>query len=407
VLAPPWIPIPPPGYGGIEAVLDLLCEALVARGHEVTLFAAPGSHSMARVYPVLEDAHPDNVGSSLYESNHVARAWEEIEHAAERGAVFDVLHDHSGFTALAMADRIGLPVVHTIHGAFTREAASFYRRHGHKTHLVAISRTQLENAPAGVRIADVVPNPIAVERWPLRADKQDYLLWVGRMDADKGPHRAIEAGRLAGRRLVLAGPVQPGQEEFFRERVQPHLDGRRVRYAGEVAGVEKRELFANARALLMPLRWREPFGMVMIEALACGTPVIAFPEGAATEIVLDGHNGMLVADEAEMADAIARIGSIDPHDCRASVAERYDVSITASGYERVYRQAIAAARAEEAPAARPRLRVNGRTGRGVGEHWRHGRAGGSRAMTTSTTAANKGSRVELVRSSPRPRGDGS
>ena len=295
MLAPPWIAVPPPGYGGIEAVVALLCDALVARGHDVVLFAAPGSHSAARVYPVLEDAHPDEIGSSLYESDHVATAWERIDLAAERGAPFDVVHDHSGFMVLAIADRVGVPVVHTIHGAFTRATARFYRRHGHKARLVAISRTQARSAPAGVRVADVVPNPIAVERWPFRPVKRDYLLWVGRMDADKGPDRAIAAAGLAGRTLVLAGPVQPGQEDYFRRRVVPRLDGRRVRYVGEVGGAAKRELFAGAAALLMPVRWREPFGMVMVEALACGTPVIAFPEGAAAEIVIDGENGMLVA----------------------------------------------------------------------------------------------------------------
>ena len=207
---------------------------------------------------------------------------------------------------------------------------------------MAVSRSQAASAPAGVRVADVVPNPIVVDRWPLVLDKQEYLLWVGRMDPVKGAHRAIEAARIAGRSLVLAGPVQTGQEEYFRELVKPHIDGRRVRYVGELGGTAIQELFANAAALLMPIRWREPFGMVMIEALACGTPVIAFPEGAAAEIVIDGENGMLVADEAEMAGAVERIGSIDPKRCRASVAERYDISVTVAGYEHVYRRAIAA-----------------------------------------------------------------
>ncbi len=340
MLAPPWISVPPHGYGGIEAVVDLLCGALVARGHEVTLFAAPGSRSEAGVIPMLEDAHPDEIGASIYESNHVARAWEQIDLGATRGLPFDVLHDHSGFTALAMADRVHVPVVHTIHGPFDRATARFYRAHGHKARLVAISRTQADSAPAGVRIADIVPNPIAVDRWPLRTEKQDYLLWIGRMDPVKGAHRAIEAARLAGRKLVLAGPVQSGQESYFRERVEPHIDGQRVRYVGEVTGVTKQELYANAAALLMPIRWREPFGMVMIEALACGTPVIAFPEGAAAEIVIDGENGMLVANEAEMADASSRVASIDPERCRASVAGRYDVGAIAAAYEQVYRRAI-------------------------------------------------------------------
>jgi glycosyltransferase involved in cell wall biosynthesis len=274
MLAPPWIPVPPPTYGGIEAVVDLLCEALVARGQ---------------------------------------------------------------------ADRLDVPVVHTLYGALDAKTRGFYERHGHKARLVALSRSQAASAPAAVRIADVVSNLIAVDRWPLREHKQDYVLWVGRMDPVKGAHRAIEAARLARATLVLAGPIQTGQESYFRERIKPRVDGHRVHYIGEVGGAAKRELFANAAALLMPVRWREPFGMVMLEALACGTPVIAFPEGAAAEIVIDAENGRLVANEIEMAQAISQIASIDPFRCRASVAERYAVSVTVAGYERSYRDAIAVA----------------------------------------------------------------
>lgn len=341
VLAPPWIPVPPVGYGGIEAVVDVLCTSLVARGHDVTLFAAPGSRSSARVINPLAVAHPDEIGSSLCESDHVSYVWDQIDLAAQRGQPFDVVHDHSGFTALAMAGRLSAPVVHTLHGPFTEKTIATYQRHGHKATLVAISRSQATSAPAGLRIAAVVPNPIVVDDWPLRVAKQDYLLWVGRMDPIKGAHLAIKAAGLAGRTLVLAGPVQPGQERYFREQVEPHIDGRRVRYIGEVAGTSKLELFANAAGFLMPIGWREPFGMVMVEALACGTPVIAFPEGAASEIVIGGENGFLVADCTEMGAAVKCLGSIDPVQCRASVAERYDVSVTTAGYERVYRQAIA------------------------------------------------------------------
>jgi glycosyltransferase involved in cell wall biosynthesis len=349
VLAPPWIPVPPPAYGGIEAVVELLCEALVARGHDVTLFAAPGSRSAAHVRSPLEAAYPAEIGSSLRESDHVACAWGEIDLAAALGEPFDIVHDHSGFTALAMADRVSAPVIHTVHGPFDETTTRFYQRHGHKAQLVSISRSQAASAPPGVQVADVVPNPIVVDDWPLRTDKQEYLLWVGRMDPIKGAHRAIEAARLAGRTLLLAGPVQTGQEEYFRELIEPHIDGRRVRYLGEIGGTAKQQLFANAAALLMPVSWREPFGMVMIEALACGTPVIAFAEGAAAEIVIDGENGMLVANEAEMADAVSQLALIDPAGCRASVAERYDVAITAAGYERTYRAAIDAERHRNAP----------------------------------------------------------
>jgi len=212
VVAAPWIAVPPPGYGEVEAVVDLLCGALVDRGHEVTLLAAPGSHSAAHVRPPLDVAHPDAIGSSLHESDHVACAWEQIELAAERDEPFDVVHDHSGFTAVAMADRVRPPLVNTINSPLVDETARFYQRHGHKAQLVAISRSQARSAPAGVQIAAVVPNPVAVENWPFRSEKSDYLLWLGRMDPVKGAHRAIAAARTASWTLVLAGPVQPGQK---------------------------------------------------------------------------------------------------------------------------------------------------------------------------------------------------
>jgi glycosyltransferase involved in cell wall biosynthesis len=340
MVAPPWITVPPPGYGGIESVVALLCEELVARGHAVTLFAAPGSHSTAEVVSPLARTHADQIGASLWESDHVAAAYDAVDQAASEGRPFDVLHDNSGFTAAAMASRLSVPVVHTVHGPFNDETRAFYIRHGHKARLVALSRHQLEQAPPGVRVTDIVPNPIRVEDWPLVTAKGDYLLWMGRMDPAKGAQRAIAAARLAGSRLVLAGPVQPGQEEYFANEIEPHVDGSDVVYAGEVGGVRRKELFARAMGFLMPIRWAEPFGMVMVEALACGTPVIAFPEGAASEIVIDGENGFLVADEQEMADAVASLPRIDALSCRESVASRYDIAIVADGYEDVYRSAI-------------------------------------------------------------------
>ena len=341
MLAPPWVSVPPPGYGGIEQVVGFLSDGLVRRGHEVTLFAAPGSRSSATVREVLARDHPDEIERALYEADHVARVFDEVDRvAATGGPGFDVIHDHSGFTAVAMANRIDVPVVHTLHGPFTEETASFYQAHGRKAHLVAISRAQQESAPAGVPIAGVVHNPIDVREWPFEPDKRDYLLWVGRMDETKGPHRAIAAARAAGAPLVLAGPVQPGQEEYFKEAVEPHLDDDRVRYIGEVGGEDKLRLFAEARALLMPITWDEPFGMVMVEALACGTPVIAFRSGAAPEIVQPGTNGYLVDDEEAMAEAVKALPDIDPKACRASV-ERFDVDAAAAGYERIYRTLLA------------------------------------------------------------------
>ena len=346
MLAPPWISVPPPGYGGVESVVSALTEALVQRGHAVTLFCAPGSQSNAKVVTLLAEAHPDEIERSLYESDHVVRAFDRIELAAGH-ARFDVVHDHCGFTALALADRIRTPCVHTLHGPFTVSTAAFYSRHGHKAALVGISRAQLRSAPPGLEAVCSIPNPIDLTTWRLQARKQDYLLWLGRITPEKGPQRAIEAARLAEVPLVLAGIIQPGKQAFFDREIAPHIDGDRVRFVGEVGGAQKHELFANARGLLMPIRWNEPFGMVMVEALSCGTPVIAFPEGAAQEIVRDGETGFLVEDEQEMADAVSRLHTIAPRDCRGWVAEHCDVDVIASAYEDIYR-AVAHEAAERA-----------------------------------------------------------
>jgi glycosyltransferase involved in cell wall biosynthesis len=341
MLSPPWIPVPAPGYGGIEEVVRLLCDGLAARGHDVTLFAPPGSDSRAAVVPVLEEAHPDEIQKAQYEADHVARAFAEVDAAAERGEPFDVIHDHVGHTALAMADRVSAPLVHTLHGPFDEAACRFYAQHGRKARIVAISQAQLDSAPPEMGGGDVVHNPIDCSEWPFRAEKDDFLLWIGRMSPDKGPQRAITAAREAGAPLVLAGPVQPGQEAFFAEEVEPQLGRDGVEYIGEAGSERKRDLYLRARALLMPIRWPEPFGLVMVESLACGTPVIAFPEGSAPEVVEHGRTGFVVEDEHAMAEAVERLHEIDPADCRAACERRFGVAAVVAGYEEVYRAAAA------------------------------------------------------------------
>ena len=348
MLAPPWIPVPAPAYGGIEEVVRLLCDGLAARDHDVTLFAPPGSDSRAAVVPLLEEPHPEAIEKAEFEADHVARAFAEIDAARERGEPFDVIHDHVGHTALAMADRVSAPLVHTLHGPFTDSARRFYARHGWKAQIVAISQAQLDDAPPEMGGGDVVHNPIDCREWPFCAEKEDYLLWIGRMSPDKGPQRAIAAALEAGAPLVLAGPVQPGQEEFFAAEVEPRLGRDGIEYVGEADAERKRDLYRRARALLMPIRWKEPFGLVMVESLACGTPVIAFPEGSAPEVVEHGRTGFVVDDEHRMARAIGRLDEIDPAACRDSCERRFGVPAVLSGYERVYR--AAAARSVLAPA---------------------------------------------------------
>jgi glycosyltransferase involved in cell wall biosynthesis len=341
MLAPPWIPVPPPGYGGIEEVVALLTDALVEDGHEVELFCAPGSSSKAKVHPLLDAPHPEHIERALFEADHVARTFAAID-AAAATQPFDVVHDHSGYTALAMADRIRTPLVHTVHGPFDHDTSPYYACHGRKGRIVCISRSQASMAPDGAGEPIVVHNPIDVDSWPVGYHKQDYLLWLGRMVEEKGPQRAIKVAKAVGRPLVLAGVVQPGHERFFAREIEPHIDGQLMRYVGEVGGARKQRLFADAFAFLMPIKWPEPFGMVMVESLAAGTPVLAFNQGAAPEIVENGVNGFLVQDEDEMAAVVERAGDLDPLVIRRT-AERFAPDRVAMGYETAYREALASA----------------------------------------------------------------
>jgi glycosyltransferase involved in cell wall biosynthesis len=353
LLSPPWIAVPPPGYGGIEWIVSLLAEELVARGHDVTLFATGDSKTSAELGYVFDKGPASAMHQAMPYAMHVGEAFRHVAAAARTGGPFDVVHDHTSAIALALADRLPVPLVHTVHGPFTEGTREFYARHGTKATLVAISQAQLDNAPTPLRGSPVIPNPLSVEAWRFRVEKDGYLLWLGRMTEEKGPHRAIEVAQRADRPLILAGPVQPGQERFFRDEVEPHLDSDRIRYIGEVQERTKAELLAGASTVLMPIRWAEPFGMVMVEALASGTPVLAFPEGAAREIVLHGENGFLARDEAEMAAFVGRLGEIDPGLCRESVRSRYDPSLIAAAYEDVYVAATSGARAAAVPDLEP------------------------------------------------------
>jgi glycosyltransferase involved in cell wall biosynthesis len=337
MLAPPWIPVPPPGYGGIEEVVALLSDALVDLGHDVELFCAPGSNSRAKVRPLLERAYPDSIQRSLFEADHTGRAFRAIDAAADEHP-FDVVHDHCGYTPLAVADRLDTPLVHTVHGPFDDDTNPYYSVNGFNGAVVCISKAQAGFAPDPKIVDGVVHNPIDVDNWPVGYEKDDYLLWVGRMDPVKGAHRAIRVAKAVGRRLILAGPVQPGQERFFATEVEPYVDGKQIQYIGEVGGARKQRLFADAHAFLMPIRWPEPFGMVMVEAVATGTPVLAFPEGAATEVVEHGVSGFLVKDEDEMAAMVDQAGELDPLQVRRS-AERFAPDRIAVGYEQAYRSA--------------------------------------------------------------------
>jgi glycosyltransferase involved in cell wall biosynthesis len=334
VIAPPWYRVPPSGYGGIEWVVALLADGLTDRGHEVTLFAPPGSETEAELIPPLEETPPEAlIGDPWYEAAHAVSAY-------EHGDEFDILHDHTGPVGASVGAMSDAPTVHTLHGPFTDQTSMLYRRIARRHWFVAISERQRSMAPENLRWAGVVYNGIPMDRYPFRADKGDYLLFLGRADQEKAPHLAIEAARRAGRRLVLCVTTKNQREQtYWAEEVAPIL-GEDVEVHGECDQQHKAELLAGAAALLFPIQWAEPFGLVMCEAMACGTPVVAWRNGSVPEVVADGQTGFVVASVEEMAAAVDRVGDLDPRVLRARVEERFSAEAMVTGYERIYQRIL-------------------------------------------------------------------
>jgi len=335
MVAPPWFSIPPEGYGGIESLVSWLTERLVGRGHDVTLIAPSPSTTSARFRATLSEPPSHRLGEALPEIVHAARTRTILEEVGP-----DVIHDHSTAGPLLAGARP--PTILTAHGPVRGDFGAYYQSMAHRVGLVAISDAQRNLAPEIPWFA-MVHNAIPVEDYTFRSEKDDFVLFLGRMSADKGAHLAIEASREAGRRLVLAAKCsEPEEVEYFEAEVEPRL-GPDTEWLGEVDGEAKRDLLARAGCLVFPIQWDEPFGLVMAEALASGTPVVACRRGSVPEIVEDGVTGFICDELDELPDAIRRAGDLDPRACRERAASRFDVEVMVSGYERVYRKAIAEA----------------------------------------------------------------
>ena len=334
MIAPPWFPLPPKGYGGIELVVHLLTEGLVRAGHDVTLFASGDSETRARLSYVFARAPREQIASGA----HL-----EIVHGLEaytRARDFDVIHDHDGLASRAMGALVhrlvGTPVVATLHGPadqFTIEMLGTLRD---ALRFIAISDYQRLGFP-DLQFVATVPNAIEVDKVPFSAEKDDYLLFLGRMTADKGAHTAVEVARRLDARLILAGKISEEPEQrFFAEQVEPLLTDR-IYFRGEVDTSTKLELYKRARCTLFPIQWAEPFGLVMIESLAAGTPVVAFRHGAVPEVIEHGRTGFIVETVDEMVAAVRRAGDIDPAECRRVAEQRFGVEAFVRAHESAYR----------------------------------------------------------------------
>ena len=315
IIAPPWVAVPPPAYGGTEGVLDTLARGLHGTGHDVLLFTTGDSTCPVPRASVLPQAVGVGAAGSATELRHVI-------HAYKAAAGADVVHDHT-LVGPVYADRfVGLPVLTTNHGPFQSELGDYYRAIGDRTPIIAISHHQASTAE-GIPIAAVIHHGLDLERHPAGTGDGDYALFLGRMCPEKGVDTAIRVARRAGVPLRIAAKMrEPAEQLYFDRRVRPLL-GRDIDYVGEVGGVDKLALLGGATCLLNPIAWAEPFGMVMLEALACGTPVVATPMGAVPEIVDHDVTGFICSGEESLAKAVVAAGDLDREACRQAVAGRF------------------------------------------------------------------------------------
>jgi len=335
LIAPPWVPVPPPRYGGTEAIVDALARGFAGLGHDVTLFTTGDSACPVRrrwVHP----RPPEPMSTTIAELRHVQAAYAEL-------AGCDIIHDHTVAGPFWAANRrVRPPVVTTVHGEFTPDLRSLYREATSWAWVTAISRSQRATAP-DVAVAAVIHHGLDASAFPFGSGDGGYAVFLGRLAPEKGAHLAIEIARRAGVKLRIAAKMrEPAEHDYFEHRIKPEL-GPDVECLGEIGADERNELLSGAVALVNPITWPEPFGLVMIEALACGTPVIAYPHGAAPEFVRHGVTGFLSTDIRQAAAALTRVGELSRTACRAAVAAEFSADRMVGDYLAVFRRAISGA----------------------------------------------------------------
>ena len=355
-IAPVWERVPPEKYGGTEFVVSLLAEELVKRGHEITLFATGDSQTAARLEWVYPQAQRESHGQVIPEVRHLSQAFRQAER-------FQIIHNHAGYSACAFAALVSTPVLMTLHGIFTEENRAYFRAFKNDLYYNTVSENQRKECP-DLKYAQTVHNGIDVSKYPYRESKADYLLSLGRISALKGNHIAISAAKRVNRQLIITGKVDQKDRPYFEQYVKPYLDGEFISYRGEVSWEEKLSLLRDARALLFPIDWPEPFGLVMVEAMACGTPVIAFRRGSVPEIVSEGETGFIVESLEGIVKAISDVSGINPKNCRKRVEEKFSHLRMVDEYEKIYGEIIR--RSREQRAGGQELRVMGQ------ESWRLG-----------------------------------
>jgi glycosyltransferase involved in cell wall biosynthesis len=337
-VAPLYESVPPKLYGGTERVVSYLTEELVQRGHDVTLFASGDSETSARLVAVTEHAVrlDDNVRERC-----TVDAIRELDMVLATAHDFDVIHCHVDYLAFPFTRAVTTPVVHTLHGRLDLPHLPQLYRHFNDVPLVSISDAQRAPlADCGVRWAGTVYHGQPLERYPFRSEHEGYLAFLGRCSPEKQVDVAIEVAKHVGMPLKIAAKIDQLDREYFDGVVAPLLDDPLVEFIGEIGDDAKADFLGGARALLFPIDWPEPVGLVLVEAMACGTPVIARPCGSVAEVVADGRTGFLADSLLDLVTAVERVDQIDRAACRRRVEEEFSVARMTDRYEAVYRRLL-------------------------------------------------------------------
>lgn len=336
-VAPLTEAVPPVTYGGIERVVSYLTESLVDQGHEVTLFASGDSRTSAELVSVV----PQSLRLAGLNDRTTALHLEQLAEVAQRAEEFDVIHFHVNYFDSPLFYQIETPCVTTAHGRLDiPDLVTLLNEDAAQTPLISISDSQRRPVPDANWIGTVF-NGVPADSFDFRPKPGDYLAFVGRMSEEKGPEQAIQIALATQIPLKMGAKVDPVDEDYFRCRIEPYLSHPLIEYVGEVNQQQKNELFGNALVTLFPINWPEPFGLVMIESMACGTPVIAFDRGSVPEVMRDGQTGYIVNTVDEAIEAVKRIDRISRQECRCHFERYFTDSRMAENYVALYRKLIA------------------------------------------------------------------
>ncbi len=338
LLAPLWKTVPPKKYGGSELVVANLAKGLTALGHEVTTFACGGSEVAGKLLPIIDKPMYDLVGG--FDWNGI-KQYEFLSffELGKRIKEFDVVHNHMGFHPIALAPFIPIPFVTTLHSSLPPDFP--YLADAFKEYpFVSISDSQRKLAP-DLNYAKTIYHGIDIASFESRTDGAgNGFVFLGTLSENKGLDIAVNTARELNVSLTIAGEIRESDKAFLEEKVFPYVDGEKIRFVGEVGHEEKVRLFCEADALLFPSRWSEAFGLVMVEALACGTPVIALENGAVQEVLRDGVTGFVVKDEKSFVEAAKKVKTLSRQTCRSEAEKRFDISVMAMEHEKMYKSLL-------------------------------------------------------------------